>query len=149
MEISVTSQNKWRLLTDWVPTYANHLYYFSAENLTSLTSYSFRLRLEYSPYETQFIWPADEAFVAQTKGNAPAQPRSPQAKKSPDNLVELWWGPTPTNGYPILYYILEMKTIDEVVSASQNTDGMHPKLSSSPALRWIPIYNGSGKTFTH
>ena len=104
---------------------------------------------------TPYIWPTDDedGFVRQTKGNAPAQPRTPQAKKSPDNLVELWWGPTPTNGYPIQFYVLEMKTImddqdldfkSNTSSSTKSDENKSVKLPEAPSAPWIPIYNGSG-----
>ena len=137
----------------WIPlggssisTQLNTLYQFTAANLTSLTSYSFRLHLLYAPEGTPFFWPdKNEGLIVSTRGNAPAQPRAPQAKKSPNNLVELWWGPTPTNGYPIQNYILEMKTVEEQIDQSQNTSNdRQDKLTAIPLEPWIPIYNGSG-----
>lgn len=123
------------------------MYQFIVQNLTSLTSYSFRLQLEYLQGKIPFNWPIEsDSVFCKTKGSVPGRPLTPRAKKSPDNLVELWWGPTATNGYPVSY-TLEMKMqqellVDQSRNANYEVESRRPLVT--PTSHWIPIYNGSG-----
>lgn len=91
--------------------------------------------------------PSDEdGLLVRTKGNIPDQPLPPKWKKNPDNVVELWWAPTATNGFPIVRYVLEMRGT-EYLDNLVNDNDTQKRTRDFPAVlhsAWKPIYNGSG-----
>jgi len=102
-KMSHLKKGEWQIFDDFKPTNSGQLYHFNVGNLTTLTTYSFRLQLEYEL--KNFTWPVESDGVScKTKGNVPGRPLPPRPTKkidssfSFDNLVELYWGPTPTNG---------------------------------------------------
>jgi hypothetical protein len=106
--------------------------------------------LRYLNFELIHIRPIDEDGLSLiTKGNVPDQPLTPRAQKVVDNLVELWWGPTATNGYPILRYLLEMRNVEDadfLVSKNETELGgiTRSAILPHPQSPWKCIYNGSG-----
>ncbi|KAK4016061.1 hypothetical protein OUZ56_031022 [Daphnia magna] len=146
---SVSKQGIWKEIEHWSDTKPDHTYNFSAIELSPKTSYSFRLKLEYSPLKTSFLWPADDdGILLTTKGNVPDQPLSPRANKIVDNLIELWWGTRASNDYPILRYVLEMRCVEDPVFLDRHdneTDSGITKTAIFPNTQssWKPIYNGT------
>jgi hypothetical protein len=97
--MSHSKKEEWQIVEYFKPTLSGKHYHFNVGNLTTLTTYSFRLQLEYTKWKI-FTWPAAESdgVSCKTKGNVPDRPLSPRVTKMIGNLVELYWGPTNNNG---------------------------------------------------
>lgn len=53
---SILKQGIWKEIEHWSDTKPNLTYSFSVVDLSPKASYSFRLKLEYSPLKTSFFW---------------------------------------------------------------------------------------------
>nr|CAD7427325.1 unnamed protein product [Timema monikensis] len=104
-------------------------------NLRPKTQYTFRLTMEYAPFQELYVWPLDGRFTYETLGDRPSPPGIPKVQQLGRDTYQVWWEPSQENGAVIDSYSLE--GMEE--GGERRDAGNH----SAQQLGWDIYYNGS------
>nr|CAD7570351.1 unnamed protein product [Timema californicum] len=104
-------------------------------NLRPKTQYTFRLTMEYAPFQELYVWPLDGRFTYETLGDRPSPPGVPKVQQLGRDTYQVWWEPSQENGAVIDSYSLE--GMEE--GGERRDAGNH----SAQQLGWDIYYNGS------
>ncbi|CAG2061407.1 unnamed protein product [Timema podura] len=104
-------------------------------NLRPKTQYTFRLTMEYAPFQELYVWPVDGRFTYETLGDRPSPPGVPKVQQLGRDTYQVWWEPSQENGAAIDSYSLE--GMEE--GGERRDAGNH----SAQQLGWDIYYNGS------